>query len=98
MQDRVPSDSQPLAAIRRRRGQIFSISAPADPQVGSVKTAHEGPNPHFSEPSALFVAVGNNSAGPAPQINFLTCVGEKKKVETVSPSPIAPPLGSVASG
>src|SRR5580765_638199 len=55
---------------------------------GCFKNTMDGPNANFSLPTRALVAVGSNTAGPAPQIILPDFAGEKKAVARVSPIPL----------
>ena len=55
-----------------------------------------GPSPDLPFPNSLFVAVGMNDVGLRPQMSF-DMYGVKKKLGTISPRPIVPPLSRPGS-
>src|SRR5579862_472907 len=57
---------------------------------GCISTTTDGPMLHFPCPNIGFVAVGNTSAAPPPQMIRPAFAGDRKNVGFKSPNPYAP--------
>ena len=68
--------------------QMWLASAPMVHGPFCLRTTAVGPMPNFSVPNNSSVAVGMRNTGPTPQVTAPS-LGEKKKLRTVSPRPVA---------
>src|SRR6187402_3227005 len=61
-------------------------------------TTNEGPSPQFLLPSSELLFVGICTIGPAPQIHFPGLAGERKAVNSVSPTPLRESIPGPSEG
>src|ERR1700728_1823827 len=78
--------------------QRLLISTPRVHFPGCTSATMAGPTQNFPVPRTLSDAVGMRNVGPAPQMSFPGCAGDRKNDGFISLIPNVPWCGCVTSG